>query len=79
MAPPPNFVVSDSITIKFGVLIEFDKFLQISQKIQKLMSLPSSDVIFCFRLPYSLKFFISGQIWLKFGSEDKFQVLIVIF
>ena len=24
--PPPNFVVSSSITIKFGVLIEFDKF-----------------------------------------------------
>ena len=26
MAPPPNFVVSSSITIKFGVLIEFDEF-----------------------------------------------------
>ena len=24
--PPPNFVVSSSIMIKFGVLIEFDKF-----------------------------------------------------
>ena len=24
--PHPNFVVSSSITIKFGVLIEFDKF-----------------------------------------------------
>ena len=24
--PPPNFVVSSSVTIKFGVLIEFDKF-----------------------------------------------------
>ena len=24
--PPPNFVVSGSIIIKFGVLIEFDKF-----------------------------------------------------
>ena len=26
MAPIPNFVVSSSIMIKFGVLIEFDKF-----------------------------------------------------
>ena len=24
--PPPNFVVSCSVRIKFGVLIEFDKF-----------------------------------------------------
>ena len=24
--PSPNFVVSSSITMKFGVLIEFDKF-----------------------------------------------------
>ena len=24
--PSPNFVVSNSITIKFGVLIEFDNF-----------------------------------------------------
>ena len=24
--PPPNFVVSSSVTIKFGILIEFDKF-----------------------------------------------------
>ena len=24
--PPPNFVVPSSITIKFGVLTEFDKF-----------------------------------------------------
>ena len=24
--PSPNFVVSSSITIKFGVLIEFDNF-----------------------------------------------------
>ena len=24
--PPPNFVVSSSIMIEFGVLIEFDKF-----------------------------------------------------
>ena len=24
--PPPNFVVSSSIMIKFGVIIEFDKF-----------------------------------------------------
>ena len=24
--PPPNFVVSSSITIKIGILIEFDKF-----------------------------------------------------
>ena len=30
--PPPNFVVSSSVTIKFGVLIEFDKFLQNSKK-----------------------------------------------
>ena len=25
-SPPPNFVVSGSITLKFGILIEFDKF-----------------------------------------------------
>ena len=29
---PPNFVVSSSIPIKFGVLIEIDKFFKNSQK-----------------------------------------------
>ena len=26
MVPNPNFVVSSSVTIKFGILIGFDKF-----------------------------------------------------
>ena len=30
--PPPNFVVFSSIMIKFGVVIEFDKFSQIKLK-----------------------------------------------
>ena len=45
--PSPNFVVSNSITIKFGVLIEFDKFSpNIDKKVSKMTSLNSYDVIF---------------------------------
>ena len=64
MPPSPNFVVSSLIMIEFGVLIEFDQF-----------SLPNYDVILCLRLLYPFeisKFFISGRIWLTFGSGDKF-------
>ena len=62
--PPPSFVVSRSITTKFGVVIEFEKFSPKSPK-------RFNDVILCFRLPYPLKFrnslFPDG-----FGSGDKF-------
>ena len=55
--PPPNFVVSSSITIKIGILIEFDKFPpKWPQKVSKMTPLPSYDVIFCLRLQYPLKF-----------------------
>ena len=54
--PPSTFVVSSSIMIKFGVLIEFDKFSPKSPKKVKMTSLPSYDVVLCFRLPCSLKF-----------------------
>ena len=30
--PPPNFVVSNSVMIKFGLLTEFDKFSPKQQK-----------------------------------------------
>ena len=73
MAPFPNFVVSCPIMTKFGALIEFDKFSPKSPNIfLKMTSLSSYDVTFCFRLPYPSKFFISGPIWLSFGSGDEF-------
>ena len=52
MVPPCNFV---AIMIKFGVLTEFDKFFLKSPKsFQKITSLPTYDIIFCFMLPYPL-------------------------
>ena len=64
--PPPNFVVSNLVVIKFGSLIEFDKFSPKKQKISKMTSLPSYDFIFCLRLPYPLKFLNS----LFLGGSD---------
>ena len=55
--PPYNFVVSYPIMTKFSVVMEYDKFSPKSPKnFKKITSLPSYDVIFCFRLPYPLKF-----------------------
>ena len=46
-----------SIMTQFGVFIEFDKFSSKSPKIfLKMTSLPSYNVILCFRLLYPLKF-----------------------
>ena len=73
LCPPPNFVVSSSITIKFDVLIEFDKFFsKIAKQVSKMTSLPShllSQATLSFEIS---NFFISGRIWLKVCSGDKF-------
>ena len=77
----PNFVVSSSITIKFGVLIEFDRFSpkyqnwifenNVNAELGRLYLLSQATVSFQIS-----RFFISGQIWLKFVSGDKFKALI---
>ena len=53
---PIDFVVPCSVMIKFAVFLEFDKFSPKSQKSKKVTSLSSYDVIFCFSLPFLLKF-----------------------
>ena len=54
---PSTIVVSGSIMTKFVVDSEFDKFFRKSQKhFIRMASLRSYDVIFCFTLPYLLKF-----------------------
>ena len=73
--PPPNFVVSSSIMIKFGVLVEFDNF---SPKKTKNFKNDVTAELWHHLLPHATlsfeisKFFISERIWLNFGSEDKF-------
>ena len=70
MPPPSNFIVSFSIMTKFGVVIEFDKLPPKSPKTSiKMMSLQSCDVIFCFRLPYPLKF--RNSLFLGHGMNSR--------
>ena len=71
---PPNFVVSSSITIRFGAVIEFDKF---SPKYPKKSFENDVTAELCHyllsRATVSFEiwnFFIPGRIWLKFGSEE---------
>ena len=52
LCSPLNFVVSSSITIKFGVLIEFDKFSLKQPKRLENDVTAEYDAIFCLRLWY---------------------------
>ena len=57
LCPPPNFVISSSIMIKFGLLIEFDRF---SPNTAELWRHLLSQATISFEIS---KFFISDRIW----------------
>ena len=88
LSPPNNFVVSSSIMIKLGEVIEFDiVFSKIIKKISKMTSLLSYDVILCLRLLYPLKFRNSllwtdlAEIWLGgqiLGADSESEVIFYI-
>ena len=64
MAPPSNFIISSSIMIKFGVLIEFDKFAQNHQKNR------NDSHCQCFTLEVSIKANIGHSLQFYLQKSD---------